>query len=64
MLFGVSFRVEPGQLVALVGPSGAGKTTNSQLVTRMYDVGRGSVRVGERDVRGVRLVATRTSSAS
>src|SRR5947209_19770191 len=38
VLHGVSFRAEPGQLVALVGPSSAGKTTISQLVTRMYDV--------------------------
>ncbi|MDQ1738993.1 MAG: ATP-binding cassette, subfamily bacterial, partial [Pseudonocardiales bacterium] len=46
VLRGVSFTAETGQLVALVGPSGAGKTTISQLVPRIYDVRSGSVRVG------------------
>ena len=60
VLQGVSFTVEPGQMVALVGPSGAGKTTISQLVTRMYDVQQGSVRVAEQDVRDVTLESLRS----
>ena len=55
VLKGISFSVEPGQLVALVGHSGAGKTTITQLVPRLYDVQEGSVEVGGHDVRGVTL---------
>ncbi|OPG09538.1 ABC transporter [Streptomyces sp. GKU 895] len=51
VLKGISFRAEPGQTVALVGSSGAGKSTIAQLLPRLYDVDEGAVRVGEEDIR-------------
>ena len=51
VLHGVSFRAEPGQLVALVGSSGAGKSTIAALVPRLYDVTSGAVRLSGLDVR-------------
>ena len=53
VLHDVSFAVAPGTLTALVGPSGAGKTTISMLVSRLYDVTSGSVRLNGVDVRDV-----------
>ncbi|WP_344171477.1 ABC transporter ATP-binding protein [Kribbella lupini] len=55
VLHDVSFTVEPGRMVALVGPSGAGKTTITNLVARLYDVTGGAVRIGGHDVREVTL---------
>ena len=55
VLHDVSFTVQPGQMVALVGPSGAGKTTLTHLVARLYDATAGAVRVGGHDVREVTL---------
>ena len=53
-LRGVSLSADPGQLVALVGPSGAGKTTISYLIPRLYDVTGGSIEIDGLDVRQVR----------
>lgn len=55
VLHDISFRAEPGQTIALVGHSGAGKTTITHLAGRLYDVDAGSVRVGGHDVRDVAL---------
>jgi ATP-binding cassette subfamily B protein len=54
-LRGVSFEAAPGQLVALAGPSGAGKTTISYLIPRLYDVTGGAVEIDGIDVRKIRL---------
>jgi ATP-binding cassette subfamily B protein len=60
-LDGVTFHIEPGQMAAFVGPSGAGKTTITQLVPRFYDPQRGSVRIDGIDVRDVTLASLRAN---
>ena len=50
---GVSMDIQPGQTVALVGPSGGGKSTLASLIVRFFDVGSGSIRVGDADVREI-----------
>src|SRR5690606_39246221 len=55
----VSFKVEPGETIALVGPTGAGKSTIVSLVSRFYDVQEGSVLIDGKDVRSVTLESLR-----
>lgn len=50
----VSFRIEPNQLIALVGPSGGGKTTAASLISRFYDVTQGEIRIGGIPIRQIR----------
>jgi ATP-binding cassette subfamily B protein len=57
VLFDVSFTVRPGQMMALVGPSGAGKTTISQLLPRLYDVTSGAIRINGLDIRQATLAS-------
>jgi ATP-binding cassette, subfamily B, bacterial len=64
VLHDVSFRVEPGQLVALVGSSGAGKSTIASLVPRLYDVDSGSIRLAGVDVRDVSFASLREATGT
>lgn len=59
VLHGISFRAEPGHMVALVGSSGAGKSTIAQLVSRLYDVDGGAVRLAGVDVRDLTAESVR-----
>ena len=61
VLHGVSFRVEPGQMVALVGTSGSGKSTIASLAPRLYDVDSGVVRLGGVDVRDLSFDSIRAT---
>ena len=56
-LDGVSFAIQPGQLAAFVGPSGAGKTTISYLIPRLYDATAGSIAIDGIDVRRIKLAS-------
>ena len=60
ILNGVSFTVEPGERVALVGPSGGGKSTIARLLFRFYDVQSGSIQINGTDIRNVNLDSLRS----
>lgn len=60
ILHKVNFHIEPGQSIALVGPTGAGKTTIINLLTRFYDINEGSVKIDGHDVREVTLHSLRS----
>ena len=64
VLTGITFTIEPGQTVALVGPTGAGKTTIANLIPRFYDVSAGSVRIDGHDVREVKRRSLREKIAT
>ncbi len=57
VLHDISFDLEPGTMTALVGPSGAGKTTISMLVSRLYDVNKGAVTIDGFDIRNVTIAS-------
>ncbi|MBW3087026.1 Lipid A export ATP-binding/permease protein MsbA [Austwickia sp. TVS 96-490-7B] len=59
VLHHITFRAEPGTLTALVGPSGAGKTTITSLVTRLYDPTTGTIRIGNTDLRDIATTTLR-----
>ncbi len=61
ILKGISFTVEPGQTVAIVGPTGAGKSTISRLLFRFYDTGSGSVLIDGQDIRDVTQQSLRSA---
>jgi ATP-binding cassette subfamily B protein len=61
VLHGISFVVEAGTTTALVGPSGAGKTTISALLPRLYDVTSGSIKIDQQDIREITLESLRNS---
>jgi subfamily B ATP-binding cassette protein MsbA len=64
VLKNISLEVEPGQTVALVGPSGAGKTTLMSLLPRFYDPQEGSIHIDGRDIRSVTLRSLRSQIAT
>ena len=63
VLHDVSFTIEPGQMVAIVGPTGAGKTSIANLIPRFYDIASGTVRIDGHDVRDLKRASLRQTIA-
>jgi ATP-binding cassette, subfamily B, bacterial len=63
VLSDLSFRVQPGETLAILGRTGSGKTTMARLLFRLYDVNQGSIRVGEKDIRTLKTATLRRSIA-
>ena len=63
VLHGLTFEAQPGQVVALVGPSGAGKTTTLALLLRLYEIDGGVIRVDGQDILGVQVQSLREQIA-
>ncbi len=62
-LDGISFTIKPGETVALVGPSGGGKSTIINLLPRLYDVSEGAIRIDGTDIRNATIKSLRAASA-
>ena len=60
---GLNFKVKPGETIALVGPSGGGKSTIINLIARLYDVADGTITIDDKDIRSVTLSSLRNSMA-
>lgn len=59
VLKGISFKCDPGQTIALVGPTGSGKTTIINLLTRFYDINHGSIKIDNRDIKEYNISSLR-----
>ena len=62
-LHALGFQVKPGETIALVGPSGGGKSTIINLISRLYDVSAGCIKIDGHDIRDISLVSLRSSIA-